>query len=166
LIRVGHSYIEDALREEKAELAGEISGHIFFADRWYTFDDAIYAACRFLEFVASQDKSVEELVNSLPEYVSSPLTRIFAPDERKFKIVGELKRYFENKGYKIRTIDGVRVEWDDGWAVIRASNTQPQLTLRAEAVSEARLAEIKKIVEEALLPYEKEGVKLEWGKVH
>src|SRR3989344_3358308 len=96
LIRVGHSYIEEALREEKAQLAGEISGHIFFADRWYQFDDAIYAACRFLEYVASQDKTVEELVDSLPKYVSAPLTRIFAPDERKFEIVEELKGYFKN----------------------------------------------------------------------
>lgn len=166
LIRVGHSYIEEALRADKAELAGEISGHIFFADRWYTFDDAIYAACRFLEYVAGTDKTVEELVDSLPKYVSAPLTRIFAPDERKFEIIEELRGYFEAKKYKMLTIDGVRLEWDDGWAVIRASNTQPQLTLRAEAGTEVRLEEIKKIVEDSLEPYAKEGVKVEWGKVH
>ena len=188
LIRVGHSYIEEALRREKAELAGEISGHIFFADRWYGFDDAIYAACRFLEYVAESAKTVEELVDSLPKYVSAPLTRIFAPDERKFEIVEELKGYFKNLSLshsrpspviptkagiglnsggnlKMLTIDGVRLEWKDGWAVVRASNTQPQLTLRAEATSEARLEEIKNIVEEALEPYKKEGVKVEWGKV-
>lgn len=166
LIRVGHSYIEEALRDEKAELAGEISGHIFFADRWYTFDDAIYAACRFLEYVASTDKTVEELVDSLPKYVSAPLTRIFAPDDRKFEMVEELKKYFKEKNYHFLTIDGVRLEWDDGWAVIRASNTQPQLTLRAEASSESRLEEIKKIVEESLTKYKSEGVEVEWGKVH
>jgi len=166
LIRVGHSYIEEALRKEKGELAGEISGHIFFADRWYSFDDAIYAACRFLEYVAASGKTVEALVDSLPKYVSAPLTRIFAPDKRKFEIVEELKGYFKNKGYDILTIDGVRLEWKDGWAVVRAANTQPQLTLRAEATSEKRLEEIKKIVEEALGPYGKEGVKVEWGKVH
>ncbi len=166
LIRVGHSYIEEALRSDKAELAGEISGHIFFADRWYTFDDAIYAACRFLEYVASTDKTVEELVDSLPKYVSAPLTRIFAPDERKFEMVEELKGYFTKKGFEMLTIDGVRLEFKDGWAVIRASNTQPQLTMRAEAANEKRLDEIKKIVEDSLAPYEKEGVKVEWGKVH
>lgn len=166
LIRVGHSYIEKSLREEKAELAGEISGHIFFADRWYTFDDAIYAACRFLEYIASQDKTVEELVDGLPKYVSAPLTRIFAPEERKFEIVEELKEYFTEKNIKFLTIDGIRLEWDDGWAVIRAANTQPQLTLRAEANSGKRLEEIKKVIENSLVPYEKEGVKLEWGKVH
>ena len=195
LIRVGHSYIEEALLREKAELAGETSGHIFFADRWYGFDDAIYAACRFLEYVAESGKSVGELVDSLPKYISTPQTRIFAPDERKFAIVEELKKYFtdlssshsrldresssiENRvdsrfrgndsmgSFEVLTIDGVRLEWDDGWAVVRASNTQPQLTLRAEAKNEKRLVEIKRIMEEALAPYSKEGVKLEWGKVH
>ena len=170
LIRVGHSYIEEALRSEKAVLAGEISGHVFFADRWYGFDDAIYAACRFLEYVAESGKTVEGLVSSLPKYVSAPLTRIFAPDDRKFEIVAELKKHFSSPNIPDRpnllTIDGVRLVWPDGWAVIRASNTQPQLTMRAEAKDEKRLAEIKKVVVESLAPYSKEGVKVEWGKVH
>lgn len=173
LIRVGHSYIEEALINDKAELAGETSGHIFFADRWYGFDDATYAAARFLEFVAESGKSVKELVASLPQYISTPQTRIFAPDERKFEIVEELKKHFsypvvstEAVPPNLITIDGVRLEWKDGWAVIRASNTQPQLTMRAEATSEARLEEIKKVVEKALEPYAKEGVEVTWGKVH
>ena len=170
LIRVGHSYIEEALRSEKAELAGEISGHVFFADRWYAFDDAIYAACRFLEYVAESGKTVEQLVDSLPKYVSAPLTRIFALDTRKFAIIEELKKHFSSPDIpdhpNLLTIDGVRLEWSDGWAVIRASNTQPQLTMRAEAKDEERLAEIKKVVEQALEPYAKEGVRVEWGKVH
>ena len=170
LIRVGHSYIEEALRSEKAELAGEISGHIFFADRWYQFDDAIYAACRFLEYVASSGKTVEELADSFPQYGSAPLTRIFAPDDRKFEIVEELKKYLSFPDVpdhpNLLMIDGVRLEWSDGWAVVRASNTQPQLTLRAEANTEKRLVEIKKIVEESLAKYEAEGVLVEWGKVH
>jgi len=166
LTKVGHSLIEDALIKEKGELAGETSGHIFFVDRWWGFDDAIYAACRLLEYVAESGKPLKELVASLPKYVSTPQTRIFAPDERKFEIVEELKRYFQGKYYKIVDIDGVRLEWDDGWAVVRASNTQPQLTLRAEANSGKRLEEIKRIVEESLTPYAKEGIKVEWGKVH
>lgn len=165
LSRVGHSYIEEALAREEAELAGETSGHIFFADRWYGFDDAIYAACRLLEYVAESGKSLGELVESMPKYVSTAQTRIAAPEERKFAIVSELKDYFAKKGYKMLTIDGVRLEWDDGWAVVRASNTQPQLTLRAEAKDEKRLGQIKRIMEEALLPYNGEGVELEWGKV-
>lgn len=166
LTKVGHSLIEDALIKEKGELAGETSGHIFFVDRWWGFDDAIYAACRLLEYVAESGKTLKELVDSLPKYISTPQTRIFAPDERKFKIVEELKSYFKNKFFKIIDIDGVRLEWKDGWAVVRASNTQPQLTLRAEANSEKRLEEIKRIVEESLLQYAKEGIKVEWGKVH
>lgn len=166
LIRVGHSYIEEALRKEKAELAGETSGHIFFNDRWYGFDDAIYAACRLLEYVALQGKSVKELIETLPKYVSAPTTRIYAPDARKFDIIEELKGYFKGKGLNFLTIDGIRLEWDDGWVVVRASNTQPQLTLRAEAKTGERLIEIEKIMEEALEKYKDEGVNLEWGKVH
>lgn len=164
LIRVGHSYIEQALLTAKAELAGETSGHVFFVDRWYGFDDAIYAAARLVEYVAESGKSLKELVASLPKYISVPKTRITAPDERKFAIVGELKDFFGQKGYKINDTDGVRLEWDDGWAVVRASNTQPALTLRAEAKTEARLEEIKKIMEEALEKYKSEGVNLEWGR--
>lgn len=171
LIRVGHSYIEEALVHDKAELAGETSGHIFFADRWYGFDDAIYAAARFMEYVAGVGKTVSELVASLPQYISTPQTRIFAPDGRKFAMVEEVKKHFYNlpkntSSPNIVTIDGVRLEWPDGWAVIRASNTQPQLTLRAEATGKKRLDEIKKIVEDSLKPYAKDGVKVVWGKVH
>src|SRR3989344_7052375 len=112
LIRVGHSYIEEALIREKAELAGETSGHVFFSDRWYGFDDAIYAACRFLEVVAESGKTVAELIDSLPKYVSTPQTRIFAPDERKFEIVEELEEHFSSPNItnntKELTIDGAR----------------------------------------------------------
>lgn len=173
LIRVGHSYIEEALVQNRAELAGETSGHIFFADRWWGFDDAIYAAARFAEYVAGSGKKVSQLVDSMPRYVSTPQTRVFAPDDRKFAIVEELKKKFSTPNPpnlpnhpNLVTIDGVRLEWPDGWAVIRASNTQPQLTLRAEATTEKRLTEIKKIVEDSLAPYAKEGVKVVWGQVH
>lgn len=178
LIRVGHSYIEEALLNDKAELAGETSGHVFFADRWYGFDDAIYAACRFLEYLSESGKTVKALIDSMPVYISTPATRIFAPDDRKFEIVKELQDYFRkrfdladtqarsNLEPKLITIDGIRLEWPDGWAVVRASNTMPQLTLRAEATSETRLEELKKFVEETMSKYEKDGVKIEWGKVH
>ncbi len=166
LIRVGHSYIEEALFKEKAELAGETSGHIFFSDKWYGFDDAIYAACRLLEYISLSGKKLDELVSTLPKYVSAPITRIYAPDSRKFEMVEELKKYFKKKKYEFSTIDGIRLEWKDGWAVIRAANTQPQLTLRAEATTQARLDEIKKVVEDSLAIYKAEGVEVEWGKVH
>ncbi|MDP2632135.1 MAG: phosphomannomutase/phosphoglucomutase [Candidatus Curtissbacteria bacterium] len=171
LVRVGHSYIEQALIDEKAELAGETSGHVFFVDRWYGFDDAIYAACRLVEYVSEVGKTLSELVETLPKYISVPKTRITAPDSRKFEIVEELKKYFfggkvfEKIGSpKLLDIDGIRLEWDDGWIVVRASNTQPALTLRAEAKTEKRLEELKKLMEDALLVYKSEGVKLEWGR--
>ncbi len=175
LTRVGHSPIEDALKKEGGELAGETSGHLFFKDRWYGFDDAIYAACRLLEYVSELSSSLGELVALMPKYISTPTTRIFAPDGRKFQIIEELKKYFsklnashssEIENPEILTIDGIRLDWKDGWAVVRASNTQPQLTLRAEAVDQNRLGEIKKVMEEALLPYKKEGIEISWGKVH
>jgi phosphomannomutase/phosphoglucomutase len=136
----------------------------------------MYAACRFLEYLAESGKSVKELIDSLPKYISTPQTRVFAPDDRKFEIVEELKKYFSDSFAchpeldsgskpKLVTIDGVRLEWEDGWTVIRASNTQPQLTMRAEATNEKRLDEIKKIVEDALAPYKKDGVNIIWGKV-
>lgn len=165
LTRVGHSYIEEALRKEKGELAGETSGHLFFGDNWYGFDDAIYAACRLLEYIAESGRNLKELVESMPKYYSTPQTRVYAPDGRKFEIIEELKVYFKRENYKMLTIDGIRLEFEDGWAVVRASNTQPQLTTRAESTSEERLAEIKAIIEAALQPYQKEGVKVEWGKV-
>lgn len=171
LIRVGHSYIEQALIDEKAELAGETSGHVFFVDRWYGFDDAIYAAVRLVEYVGEVGKTLSELVETLPKYISVPKTRITASDSRKFEIVEELKKYFlegevfEKIGSpKLLDIDGVRLEWDDGWIVVRASNTQPALTLRAEAKTEKRLEELKKLMEDALLKYKSEGVDLEWGR--
>lgn len=171
LIRVGHSYIEEALLNDKAELAGETSGHVFFADRWYGFDDAIYAACRFLEYLAQSGETVKTLIDSMPVYLSTPATRIFASDDRKFEIISELQEFFAEESKKpnspkLLTIDGIRLEWPDGWVVVRASNTMPQLTLRAEATSEKRLEELKKFVEETMQKYEKDGVKIEWGKVH
>jgi phosphomannomutase / phosphoglucomutase len=165
LTRVGHSYIEEALSHEKGELAGETSGHVFFADNWYGFDDAIYAACRLLEYIAESGQTLKALVESLPKYYSTPQTRVFAPDDRKFVIVKELQAYFKSKNYKVLTIDGVRLEFKDGWAVVRASNTQPQLTMRAEATNKASLNEIKAIVVESLAPYFKDGLKVVWGKV-
>src|SRR3989344_5425464 len=165
LTRVGHSYIEEALKQEKGELAGETSGHIFFTDNWYGFDDAIYAACRLLEYVAESGQTLKALVESLPKYYSTPQTRVYAPDHRKFEIVEELKTYFKSKKYEMLTIDGVRLEFADGWAVVRASNTQPALTMRAEATTEDKLAAIKFIIEDALYKYKKEGVSIKWGQV-
>ncbi len=144
--KVGHSLIKGKLKEEKALLAGEMSGHIFFADRYFGFDDAVYASLRFLEIMDKTGKRPSELIADLPKTYSTPEIRTECPEEIKFKIVKMAQEYFP-KHYKTVTIDGVRIIFDDGWALIRASNTQPVLVLRFEAHSEKRLEEIRSLVE-------------------
>ncbi|MCD6319523.1 MAG: phosphomannomutase/phosphoglucomutase [Candidatus Desulfofervidaceae bacterium] len=147
--KVGHSLIKSKLKEEKALLAGEMSGHIFFADRYFGFDDGIYASLRFLEIVDKTGKKPSELIADLPKTYSTPEIRTECPDEIKFEVVKKAQSYFP-KHYNTVTIDGVRIIFEDGWALIRASNTQPVLVLRFEATSEERLEEIRNIVEEKL----------------
>jgi len=144
--RTGHSLIKQKMKEEKAELAGEMSGHIFFADRYLGYDDAIYASCRLLEILSDTGKTLSELLSDVPKTYSTPEIRVECPDDIKFDLVEKVSRYFEER-YKVITIDGVRVLFDDGWGLVRASNTQPVLVLRFEAMSEQRLSEIRNLVE-------------------
>ena len=141
----GHSLIKNKMRETGALLAGEMSGHICFADNYYGFDDAIFAACRVLQIVAQSNKKVSEMLADLPETAYTPEIRIDCPDNQKFKIVRELTEIFREK-YEVIDIDGVRVNFDDGWALIRASNTQPVLVLRLEAVTKERLKELVAVI--------------------
>ncbi len=141
----GHSLIKNKMRETGAVLAGEMSGHICFADNYYGFDDAIFAACRMLQIVAQSSKKVSEMLADLPETAYTPEIRIDCPDDQKFKIVRELTEIFREK-YEVIDIDGVRVNFDDGWALIRASNTQPVLVLRLEAVTKERLKELVAVI--------------------
>ena len=141
----GHSLIKNKMRETGALLAGEMSGHICFADNYYGFDDAIFAACRVLQIVAQSNKKVSEMLADLPETAYTPEIRIDCPDDQKFKIVRELTEIFREK-YEVVDIDGVRVNFDDGWALIRASNTQPVLVLRLEAVTKERLKELVAVI--------------------
>ena len=147
--RTGHSLIKKKMKEEKAELAGEMSGHMFFADRYFGYDDATYAACRLLEILAQSGQKLSELLADVPKTYSTPEIRVECPDDRKFAVVSEVTEYFRKK-YDIIDIDGVRVLFEDGWGLVRASNTQPALVLRFEALSETRLAEIKTLVESTL----------------
>ena len=147
--KVGHSLIKNKLRKEKAILAGEMSGHLFFADRYFGFDDAIYVSLRFLEIMDKTNKKPSELIADLPKSYSTPEIRIPCSDELKFKIVKEAQAYF-SEHFKTVTIDGVRIIFDDGWALLRASNTQPVLVLRFEANNSKRLQEIRNLVEEKL----------------
>ncbi len=143
--KTGHSLIKAKMKETHAELAGEMSGHMFFVDRWFGFDDAIYAACRMLEIVDENERPLSELLKDLPELVSTPEIRVDCPDDKKFGIVTQAVRDFK-KLYRVVDIDGARIEFDDGWGLVRASNTQPVLVMRFEAVSGRRLDEIRDIV--------------------
>jgi phosphomannomutase/phosphoglucomutase len=140
--KTGHSLIKGKMKAEGALLGGEMSGHIFIGERYYGFDDAIYASLRVLEIVARTGKSPSELLADVPEYASTPEIRIDCPDREKFRVVDELKTYLASRA-KIIDIDGVRAVFDDGWGLVRASNTQPVLVLRFEARTDARLAEIR-----------------------
>jgi phosphomannomutase/phosphoglucomutase len=147
--KTGHSLIKKKMKEEKAELAGEMSGHIFFADRYFGYDDATYASCRLLEILTATGKRISELLSDVPVTYSTPEIRVECPDDKKFAVVEKVTEYFR-KGYKVIDIDGVRVLFEDGWGLVRASNTQPALVLRFEALSESRLSEIKNLVESVL----------------
>jgi phosphomannomutase/phosphoglucomutase len=137
------------MKEVHAELAGEMSGHMFFADRYFGYDDAIYASCRLLEILGDTGKSLSELLSDVPKTHNTPEIRVPCPDERKFQVVDEITEYFRQR-QEIIDIDGVRVLFEDGWGLVRASNTQPVLVLRFEAFSQERLAEIQSEVEGVL----------------
>jgi phosphomannomutase/phosphoglucomutase len=153
--KTGHSLIKKKMKEEKAELAGEMSGHVFFADRYFGYDDAIYASCRLLEIIANTGMKISDLVSDIPETFTTPEIRVECPDEIKFGLVDKITEYFR-KQYDVIDIDGVRVLFEDGWGLVRASNTQPALVLRFEAMSEARLEEIKNLVESVLAKFQEE----------
>ena len=140
--RTGHSLIKEKIKEEKAPLAGEMSGHIFFADRWFGFDDAIYASARLLEILSRSKTKLSAMLADLPKTYSTPEIRIYASDEVKFKIVDEVRRELAAR-YPIIDIDGVRAIFPKGWGLVRASNTQAVIVLRFEADTEADLAAIQ-----------------------
>jgi phosphomannomutase/phosphoglucomutase len=147
--KAGHSLIKGKMKEEKALLAGEMSGHLFFADRYFGYDDAIYAAMRLLEALSSSGQKLSQLLADVPRSFNTPEIRVDCPDSIKFQVVEALKDHFRKK-MDIIDIDGVRIPFKDGWGLVRASNTQPVLVLRFEAVSEERLNEIRSMVEGAL----------------
>jgi phosphomannomutase/phosphoglucomutase len=140
--RTGHSPIKKRMKQEHAVLGGEMSGHMFFADDYYGYDDAIYASARLLQLLAKSNKKLLGLLQDIPKTYATPEIRIDCPDEIKFRLVDSVKDYFKDH-YEVIDIDGVRVIFPDGWGLLRASNTQPVLVLRFEAQSEERLKEIK-----------------------
>ncbi len=147
--KTGHSVIKDKMKKENAELGGEMSGHIFFKHRFFGYDDALYAGLRFLEILSKTGKRASELLTGLPNTFATPEIRIDCPDEIKFQVTEAVKKKLGEQN-EVIDIDGVRVEYPDGWGLLRASNTQPALVLRFEAQTELRLAEIRETVESTL----------------
>jgi phosphomannomutase/phosphoglucomutase len=144
--KAGHSLIKAKMKETGAALAGEMSGHIFFADRFYGFDDATYAGARVLEILSKTDKTLSELLSDLPETFSTPELRVDCADERKFEIVAKIAEEFSRTN-EVITIDGARILFTNGWGLVRASNTQAILVLRFEADTPENLLMIQEIVE-------------------
>jgi phosphomannomutase/phosphoglucomutase len=144
--KAGHSLIKSKMKETGAALAGEMSGHIFFADRFYGFDDATYAGARLIEILTKSDQPLSALLADLPSTFSTPELRVDCPDETKFRVVAEIADHFA-RDHEVITIDGARILFEHGWGLVRASNTQAILVLRFEADSQEHLDEIRQIVE-------------------
>jgi len=166
--RTGHSPIKQLMRETGALLAGEMSGHLFFADRYFGYDDAIYASARLVEIMMREGSSLTDLLEGLPPTFATPEIRLDCPDDQKFNIVAQLGQFLSSEAHppfplplqKIITIDGLRLVFDQGWALVRASNTQPALVLRFEASSPEALEQIRRWVEQIIKKVEVE-VKVE-----
>jgi phosphomannomutase / phosphoglucomutase len=146
MFKTGHSLIKKKMREEKAELAGEMSGHMFFADRYYGYDDAIYAACRLLEIVSKSGKPLSHQLEGIPRLVSTPELRVDCADDKKFEVVSKVADIVRRRHHVI-DVDGVRVPFEHGWGLVRASNTQPVLVMRFEASSDEHLKEYQREME-------------------
>jgi phosphomannomutase / phosphoglucomutase len=149
MYKTGHSLIKAKMKEEHAELAGEMSGHMFFADRYLGYDDAIYAACRLMEIVAKSGKPLSAQLAGLPKLVSTPEIRVDCPDETKFQVVDRVAAQLK-KTHQVIDVDGVRVLFEHGWGLLRASNTQPVLVMRFEASNAQLLAAYQQEIETAL----------------
>ncbi|RLE22632.1 MAG: phosphomannomutase, partial [Acidobacteria bacterium] len=155
----GHSIIKKKMKEVHALLAGEMSGHIFFADRYFGFDDAIYAGCRMLEMLKKDGRTLSEIFDTLPQMVATPEMKVDCADEKKFQVISAMQEAVSNGTAdlpglkKVITIDGLRMIFENGWSLVRASNTQPVLVLRMEASDEAELSRIQKETEAFLQRY-------------
>jgi phosphomannomutase / phosphoglucomutase len=154
--KAGHSLIKAKMKETHAQLAGEMSGHIFFKHRYFGFDDAVYSSARLLEILTHADRPLSQLLADVPKTFASPEIRFDVPEEKKFALVRRATELLRTDGHDIIDVDGVRVTFADGWGLIRASNTQPLLVLRFEAKTEKRLAEIQKLIESTVARAQRE----------
>jgi len=155
--KTGHSHIKAKLREEKAALAGEMSGHIFFVQNYYGFDDGIYAGLRFAEYVSEVGKPVSEIIAGTPYYISTPAIDVDCPDDKKYGVVDKLTAELKRDFPRVVDINGARVIFEDGWGLVRASSNLPVLVLRFEAKTQARLDEIKALFRKYMDKYPEIG---------
>ena len=146
--KTGHSLIKSKLIETEGELAGEMSGHIFFKHRYFGYDDALYSSARLAEILSKTDTPFSELLSDVPAMVATPEIRVDCPDDQKFEVISKAQQLFSD--FEVDTIDGVRIQFDKGWGLVRASNTQPVLVMRFEADSAERLQEYQQLVEERI----------------
>jgi len=151
--KAGHSLVKAKMKETRALLAGEMSGHMFFKERYFGYDDAIYASLRLLEILANSGKPLSCLLADLPKSVSTPEIRVDCPDEKKFIIAEKATEYFRQR-YNVIDLDGVRVQFPEGWGLIRASNTEPALVLRFEASCQQKLDEYRAVIESKLKEFQ------------
>jgi phosphomannomutase/phosphoglucomutase len=154
--RTGHSLIKAKMKEIGAVFTGEMSGHMFFADEYYGYDDAVYAAARLLRILSNSDRPLSGLLGDVPRYPITPEVRVDCPDERKFEVVTNLTQQLRQR-YEVVDVDGARIVLPDGWGLVRASNTQPALVLRAEGKTPDALARIKKLLEDGLAQFPEVG---------
>lgn len=148
--KTGHSHIKAKLAAEKAAMAGEMSGHIFFEHDFYGFDDATFAALKLLEYLSTQDKPLSQIIATTPYYISTPTIQVQATDEHKYEIVEKLTKEFKDEGYKVIDINGARVYMENGWGLVRASSNTPTLVLRFESKTKEDLEKIQQIFKEKL----------------
>lgn len=142
--RTGNSYMKAKMRDGDFAFGSELSGHVFFRDKWPNIDDGLYAGLRLIEILSRSDKTVSGLLEGVNVYYSTPEIKIKSSDDTKFGIIEKIKEYAYSKGYKVNDIDGMRAEFDNGWALVRASNTGPNITARFEGVTKEDMEKIEK----------------------
>lgn len=158
--RTGHPFIKAKIKDAAADLGGEMSGHIFFVENYYGYDDALYSGLRLLQYMSTTDEKLSEVISKAPYYIATPEIRVDCPDEEKYKVAIDMAKRFKEAGYDVIDIDGARVNFEKGWGLCRASSNLPELILRFEAKTPEAVEKYKKIFKDRLAEYPQ--VSKEW----